>query len=1108
MANEQVIANLIVRLSAQTVEMAAGLKRAETEIQSFQSRTTATLQKFAGYFAGAFSMLAVINGLKRSTREALEFGKAMEEVSTLLPKTADMAPLTEGAKAAAKLFGKAPTEQARAYYQIISAGATNATEATNILTASNKLAVGGVTDVRTAADGLTSILNAYGIESSRATEVTDAMFVAMRAGKTTIGELSGAIGGLAPIASQVGVSLDDILAATAALTKGGVATGEAMNGLKGILAAVLKQGTESTDMAKALGIEFSAAAIRTKGLSGFIAEVAEKTGGGEEALAKLFGRVQALQPVMALGGNAAKDYATILGDMAKKAGETEEAFRKMSEGASFKLDQLKASIAVIGIEFGDKLLKVIVPIAQAVVEHIDGIIAVSELLAAVIASRVVTALVLYTAQLGVSIVRGLQATAVLAGYSSTALLAAAKLRILGFAANVAAGQLGILAGALRLLGGPIGAIITGLTLAAAAWTLFGQKAEDASEKAIDQIHKMVAEYGNIPKPHQAILDAIEKETAALEKESARLRAMKADINANTSAAEAMMLAMGDVGAVANLEDIDRQLVANAAKLRKLTDERLALMEKVRKAEAAPEEGKPKPIKVFETPEVLAARHKANLKIAQVMLAEELAVLEDSYKQGAIDLETYYERRKQIVTQKIREEIALLKKEAGSKETKPERKEEIRAEVFALESAGRTEIIRVTREQADAYKALWSAIGEGDLAGFVAKNNLLMDSLQAQFEDGLVSTRDYFDERRKIIEENARAAITNVEDQIALGMDPAAAEDAANRIKSIRAQLVADLQMVDREEVLQVRVSEEEKWRIQQQFAQLKVDAAAGDLERLQAQQEVERVNLDRQHAEQIRQIQESKDDLIAIDGEYLTKKEALEQAQHLQFMARMKLQADQERSVLLARLQMASQVATGMQDLFGTLYESSGKKIKAFFYLQKAAAIANAVINTAEGVTKALAQGGIFGPVMAGIITATGAAQIALIMAQTFKGMWKGGPVTGGSGTKDDVPIMATRGEFMQPEPTVRYYGVEVMEAIRRRLIPRENLRGFGFFPVARPQFAFAEGGAVSGRGMSTTNNFVDVGGVNVSNGDKVLGSKMLKAMEETAIRVMKEHTR
>ena len=48
------------------------------------------------------------------------------------------------------------------------------------------------------------------------------------------------------------------------------------------------------------------------------------------------------------------------------------------------------------------------------------------------------------------------------------------------------------------------------------------------------------------------------------------------------------------------------------------------------------------------------------------------------------------------------------------------------------------------------------------------------------------------------------------------------------------------------------------------------------------------------------------------------------------------------------------------------------------FELGKAASYASAIINIAEGVTKALAQGGIFGPVLAGTIVAAGAVQLNL----------------------------------------------------------------------------------------------------------------------------------
>jgi len=76
--------------------------------------------------------------------------------------------------------------------------------------------------------------------------------------------------------------------------------------------------------------------------------------------------------------------------------------------------------------------------------------------------------------------------------------------------------------------------------------------------------------------------------------------------------------------------------------------------------------------------------------------------------------------------------------------------------------------------------------------------------------------------------------------------------------------------------------------------------------------------------------------------------------------------------------------------------DALGQQNKEAFQLAKAAALAEAVINTAQGVTKALAQGGIFGPLLAGVIIAAGAAQIATIASQQYTGRQFGGPVTKG----------------------------------------------------------------------------------------------------------------
>ena len=71
---------------------------------------------------------------------------------------------------------------------------------------------------------------------------------------------------------------------------------------------------------------------------------------------------------------------------------------------------------------------------------------------------------------------------------------------------------------------------------------------------------------------------------------------------------------------------------------------------------------------------------------------------------------------------------------------------------------------------------------------------------------------------------------------------------------------------------------------------------------------------------------------------------------------------------------------------------------KTAFQAAKALAITEAIINTAQGATKALAQGGVFGPILAGLVIAAGAAQIATIRSQKYQGRKTGGLVQKGQG--------------------------------------------------------------------------------------------------------------
>lgn len=359
-----------------TVEIQAkstGVDKANKEITALGASTglaTKAMRAFVPLIAAAFSARA-LSGL---ASQANEFSAAMAEVNTLLSGNTEMPRLTQEAKNLAAQFGGSPTQQAQAFYQAISAGAGNAEQATALLTAANKLAIGGVTDVTTAVDGLTSVTNAYGINTEEASRVSDAFFVAMRAGKTTVGELSGSIGKVAATAATAGLSFEETLGSISALTTQGIGTAEAVTGLKATLSNILKPSKEASDAAKELGIDFSLAGLQSKGLAGFLDELVTATGGSEEKLLSLFGSTEALNAVFALTGGAADTFGNIMVDMANSAGQTDTAFAKVSDTMSQKLDVLQGKFAVTAVELGNFVVAASEPFVDALNANYDDFI--------------------------------------------------------------------------------------------------------------------------------------------------------------------------------------------------------------------------------------------------------------------------------------------------------------------------------------------------------------------------------------------------------------------------------------------------------------------------------------------------------------------------------------------------------------------------------------------------------------------------------------------------------------------------------------------------------------------------------------------------------------
>ena len=318
---------------------------------------------------GAFGMLPslmaqqAINyisaSLREGSRSAVDFNKAMAEVSTLVDTSVvSMSAMTHEVERQSLMFGKAATEISKGYYQAISAGIDSG-GIDKFMDAANKLAVGGAATTADSVDLLTTAMNAYNLEASTATDVSDMLFQAVKDGKTNITQLAGSLGNVIPIAAQAGLSLEEVLASQVAMTKVGLDNNSAATMLKNVLANIVSPTEQAAQAMKKYNIELSLSKLQQEGLIGVLQEIKTKTAGDLSIISELFPNIRAQLGAAALDVKF-EDYAASLKRMREEAGQAETAFAKMAGSTAVKMERLGNAFdegkKAIGEEFNNAIV--------------------------------------------------------------------------------------------------------------------------------------------------------------------------------------------------------------------------------------------------------------------------------------------------------------------------------------------------------------------------------------------------------------------------------------------------------------------------------------------------------------------------------------------------------------------------------------------------------------------------------------------------------------------------------------------------------------------------------------------------------------------------------
>lgn len=300
---------------------------------------------------GISAGIAFAQAAKEAYNFEKQFQHSMKEVATL--SSGIKGSLTDYMNQVVEITRTVPieaNEAAKALYQIVSAGHDGA-DGMKVLEVSAKAAVGGVTDTATAADAITTLLNAYKLDVSEAENLSDQLFTTVRLGKTSFGELGKSIAQVAPVAAAYGVEIDQVLAAVATLTKQGTPTAQAMTQIRASIIAV----------SKVLGD----GAFDNRTYQEALAEVARQAGGSESKLRELVPEVEAVNAVLGLTGMNVKEAAGHLEEMQNATGAAEAAFKEMASSVENQMKLLGNNITAALRPMGEAILKEISSIATA-----------------------------------------------------------------------------------------------------------------------------------------------------------------------------------------------------------------------------------------------------------------------------------------------------------------------------------------------------------------------------------------------------------------------------------------------------------------------------------------------------------------------------------------------------------------------------------------------------------------------------------------------------------------------------------------------------------------------------------------------------------------------
>jgi TP901 family phage tail tape measure protein len=270
--------------------------------------------------------------------------------------------------------GRGPRELGDALFFVTSAG-FRGSEALDILHKSAMAAAGGLGETKNIADLVTSAMYAYRKSNLSATEAMDAVIASVREGKVEVTDLINSMGKVFPIASKFGVSINEVGASFAAMTRSGTEADKASTHLRAILNQMMSpsEKVRKNLSGLAMGADEFQKVLMQDGLIVALMQLNKAIKGDPRSYAEIFQNIRALTGVLDLMGDNMEENIRIFERMKNANGELKKLFEEVQETTQFKLDKALANLGITLIELGEILKDPVINLLTQFTEWIQKI---------------------------------------------------------------------------------------------------------------------------------------------------------------------------------------------------------------------------------------------------------------------------------------------------------------------------------------------------------------------------------------------------------------------------------------------------------------------------------------------------------------------------------------------------------------------------------------------------------------------------------------------------------------------------------------------------------------------------------------------------------------